>query len=170
METKDKIVEKYIELVLKRKTADISVTEICKEAEISRKTFYNYFKDRLEVVEAVFIDDIEKPMRYGFEISMDPETITTIMYKNFLKKKDFYVITMKEEGKNTLFEDIIVRIQAFNIPYFQSKLSDPVDVEYLSYKFSAMQAFMIRKWIMGGMKESPEYMAKMYFIDSRDIF
>ena len=86
METKDKIVEKYIELVLKRKTADISVTEICKEAEISRKTFYNYFKDRLEVVEAVFIDDIEKPMRYGFEISMDPETITTIMYKNFLKK------------------------------------------------------------------------------------
>jgi len=170
MGTKDRIIEKYIDLVLRRKTADISVTEICKETGISRKTFYSYFKDRLEVVESIFIDEIEKPMRYGFEISIDPEIVTTIMYRNFKKKKDFYIIAMKEEGKNTLFEDIIIRIQEFNIPVFQNKLSDSVDVEYLSYKFSATQAFMIKKWILGGMKESPERMAKLYYTNIVDIF
>ncbi|MBE6649662.1 MAG: TetR/AcrR family transcriptional regulator, partial [Ruminococcaceae bacterium] len=86
MNSKEKIIEKYIELVLKKRTPDISVTELCEETGISRNTFYHYFQDRYSVVEAIFINDIEDPMKMGFEMEIHSEIVTSIMYRNFLKK------------------------------------------------------------------------------------
>ena len=61
MNSKEKIIEKYIELVLKKRTPDVSVTELCEETGISRNTFYHYFQDRYAVVEAIFINETEEP-------------------------------------------------------------------------------------------------------------
>ena len=170
MNSKEKIIEKYIELVLKKRTPDISVTELCEETGISRNTFYHYFQDRYSVVEAIFINDIEDPMKMGFEMDIHFETVTSIMYRNFLKKKDFYMIVMREEGRNTLFENIIARIQKFNIPIYEKVESDKKRVEYLSYKYSSTQAMLIKKWMSDGMKESPEFMAGIYFSELHDYF
>ena len=170
MNSKEKIIEKYIELVLKKKTPDISVTELCEETGISRNTFYHYFQDRYSVVEAIFINDIEEPMKMGFEMEIHSEIETSIMYRNFLKKKDFYMIVMREEGRNTLFENIIARIQKFNTPIFENVVPDKKRAEYLSYKYSSTQAMLIKKWMSDGMKESPEFMADIYFSELHDYF
>ena len=92
------------------------------------------------------------------------------MYRNFLKKKDFYMIVMREEGRNTLFENIIARIQKFNVPIYEKVESDKRRVEYLSYKYSSTQAMLIKKWMSDGMKESPEFMADIYFSELHDYF
>ena len=170
MNSKEKIIEKYIELVLKKRTPEISVTELCEESGISRNTFYHYFQDRYAVVEAIFINEIEEPMKLGFEMEIHSTTVISIMYRNFLKKKDFYIIVMREEGRNTLFENIISRIQKFSQPFFDEVISDKTKAEYIAHKFSATQAFLIKKWMSGGMKESPEFMADIYFSELHDYF
>ena len=63
MNTKEKIIKKYTELVLKKRTPDISVTELCGEIGICRKTFYRHFRDRYAITEEMFINDIEIPLR-----------------------------------------------------------------------------------------------------------
>ena len=40
----------------------ITVTEICREAHLSRKTFYDNFQDKEEILEAIFEDDVVKPI------------------------------------------------------------------------------------------------------------
>lgn len=170
MNSKEKIIEKYIDLVLKKKSPDISVTELCEKTGISRNTFYHYFQDRYAVVEAIFINDVEEPMKMGFEMKIHSETVTSIMYRNFLRKKEFYMIVMREEGRNTLFENIIARIQKFNMPIFDNVTEDKRRAEYLSYKYSSTQAMLIKKWMSDGMKETPEFMADIYFSELHDYF
>ena len=51
VETKNRIIEEYKKLVKEKKTADITVAEICRNAGISRTTFYSYFHDRYEITE-----------------------------------------------------------------------------------------------------------------------
>ena len=155
MNSKEKIIEKYIDLVLKKKSPDISVTELCEKTGISRNTFYHYFQDRYAVVEAIFINDVEEPMKMGFEMKIHSETVTSIMYRNFLRKKEFYMIVMREEGRNTLFENVT---------------EDKRRAEYLSYKYSSTQAMLIKKWMSDGMKETPEFMADIYFSELHDYF
>lgn len=62
MNKKEMIIETDKRLVIENKSADIPVAEICREANVSRKTFYNHFQDRFEVVEQILIADVEKPL------------------------------------------------------------------------------------------------------------
>ena len=61
METKSRIIEEYKKLVKEKKTTDITVAEICRNAGISRATFYSYFHDRYEITETIMLDEIEGP-------------------------------------------------------------------------------------------------------------
>ena len=162
MNTKEKIIKKYTELVLKKRTPDISVTELCGEIGICRKTFYRHFRDRYAITEEMFINDIEIPLRTCLRIDAKNSYYTQMIYQSFLEKKEFYCIVIKESGNNSLFENITERLVILNketLPFYGYSNDE---LEYLSYKFSATQAFLIRKWMLGGMKESPEFMAKIY--------
>lgn len=69
-----------------------------------------------------------------------------------------------EEGKNSLFDTLISRLQVLNHQY--DRESDKQDLtkeerEYLNDRFSAELALVIRKWINEGMKESSDFMAKI---------
>ncbi len=162
MNSKEKIIEKYIELVLKKRTPDISVTEICEETGICRKTFYRHFRDRYAIIEDIFVNDIEVPLRMCLRINAGNDYYVQMIYQSFLTKKDFYIIAIREEGNNSLFENIISKLMVLNYEELPQIGWNGAELEYLSYKFATTQAFLLRKWIRGGMKESPEFMARIY--------
>lgn len=168
MNTKEKIFGAYIELVLKRKNANIPVTEICEKVGICRKTFYRYFRDRYAIIEDLFIDDIEMPLKISLRIHTSNEYYVQMIYQSFLAKKDFYLIAIKEEGNNSLFENIISRLIELNLETLPMAGFSGAELEYLSFKFSSTQALLLKKWILGGMKESPEFMAKIYLTSLPD--
>ncbi len=60
MNSKSKITDSYINLVLQNKSANVTVKDICEAAGVSRKTFYNYFSDSHQIIEHFFCDKIEK--------------------------------------------------------------------------------------------------------------
>ena len=168
MKTKEKIFEAYIELVLKKKNANIPVTEICEKVGICRKTFYRYFRDRYAIIEDLFIDDIETPLKISLRIHTSNEYYVQMIYQSFLAKRDFYLIAIKEEGNNSLFENIISRLIELNLETLPLAGFTGTELEYLSFKFSSTQALLLKKWILGGMKESPEFMAKIYLTSLPD--
>ncbi len=62
-QTKERIKEAYIDLCEKNMQEDISVSDICKYADVSRSTFYRFFSDKdnvLKVIEQEYIDEMNR--------------------------------------------------------------------------------------------------------------
>ena len=169
MDIKEKIKESYISLVVEKKTIKISVKEIVERAQISRRSFYNYFPDRQAITEYIYIDTIEKTIKECFEKKYTTEMFITEVYRCFLEDKDFFVLAMNEDGQNSLTETIIERSQIVFSHLFKDIIFDKVRLEYLSYKYASSQVLLIQKWVKGGMKESPEFMTEVY-LDSHTFY
>ena len=84
MNKKDSIIKTYKRLVVERKTAEISVSEICREAEVSRKTFYNHFIDRFEVIEQILISDIETPLLKALHLNYGHHQVVKLIFEYLL--------------------------------------------------------------------------------------
>ncbi len=164
MSTKDEIMNGYVDLVLKESTSKVSVTEICRQCNVSRKTFYYYFIDRCDLLESIFIEDVEIPLKIAMEKELTARDYLLTFYKHFLLKRDFYIIAMKENGQNSMFENIIERLEKINIKKYEPYLHDVKQREYVAYKFAASQAMLLKKWMLSGMVESPEFMADVFLM------
>ena len=61
--TKKAIMDCFLNM-LKHKNIDrITVTDICEQCGINRNTFYYYFKDIYDVLNNIFMEEIEKNLR-----------------------------------------------------------------------------------------------------------
>ncbi|MGN0628760.1 MAG: TetR/AcrR family transcriptional regulator C-terminal domain-containing protein [Oscillospiraceae bacterium] len=161
MDTKKLIIDNYKELVHIRKTADISVSEICRSADISRKTFYNHFSDRYDLLKYIMLEEIEKPLCLALKRRFSNYDAMHMIFENLLLEKDFYKIAIMENCQNSLFDSLIEClsgvISANDIKPGLTKR----ETEYIDYKFAAEIVLMIRKWMSEGMNESPDFMSKI---------
>ncbi len=162
MLTKRGIMDGYMELAISEGTTEISVTEICRKCNISRKTFYYYFVDRYDLIESIFIEEIEAPLKQSIEKELSSKEYLLNFYSHFLPKKDFYIIAIKENGQNSLFENIITHLQNMNMKRFEKYYPETRRREYLSYKLATSQAMLLKKWISDGMVDSPEFMTEIF--------
>ena len=76
MNSKERIISKYKELVVKKQGAKITVKEVCDELDISRTTFYKYFKDTYDILEYIFVNDAICQMEVLYAANLDKRTIT----------------------------------------------------------------------------------------------
>ncbi|MGN0627132.1 MAG: TetR/AcrR family transcriptional regulator [Oscillospiraceae bacterium] len=162
MLTKHAIMDGYMELVVSKGTSEVSVTEICRKCNVSRKTFYYYFVDRYDLLEQIFVEEVEAPLKESMETEQEPKDYLLNFYNHFLLNKSFYIIAIKENGQNSLFENIIERLEKVNMVRIEKYYPDIRQREYISYKFAASQAMLLKKWISEGMDESPEFMAEVF--------
>ena len=164
METKQKIIDEYKTLVKEHKTADISVAEICRSLGISRKTFYNYFHDRYAIVETIIFDEIEKPLLKAIGANFSRKDLVRGIFESFLYDKEFYKYAIMEDCQNSLYENLVeglMRITSENDKNIEKKQLSPKECEYVNYKFATDIVFLIKKWILDGMAESPEFMSRV---------
>ena len=115
MNSKSKITDSYINLVLQNKSANVTVKDICEAAGVSRKTFYNYFSDSHQIIEHFFCDKIEKTITDCLKYKLTTNEFLLNVYNSFMNDKDFFTIAIKENGQNSLL-DIMIDRTSF---YFQ---------------------------------------------------
>lgn len=171
METKQKIIDEYKTLVKQNKTADISVTEICCQLGISRKTFYNYFHDRYAIVETIMFDEIEKPLLKAIDADFSRKDLIRGVFESFLYDKEFYKFAIIEDCQNSLYDNLIESLTIIISEKDKARgktVLTPKECEYVNYKFAADIVFIIKKWILEGMVESPESMSKVYIYPKLD--
>ncbi len=164
MYTKDNIINTYKRIVAERKNADISVSELCREAGIARKTFYYHFTDRYDVLEQILITDIETPLIKALKLNYEHKELVRLIFENLLLDRDFYRIAMLENAQNSLFETTVQHLADITTDYYRDDDRAGLtkhEIEYINYRFAVEITFMIRKWMMEGMKETPEFMSKV---------
>lgn len=160
--------QREIEAVTKKLVAtvgfeNVRVKIICEQVGISRKTFYSFYKDKFDVIESIFYNDIFSYSIQLYELLGDVReisiTVLEKMYKKYYDDKQFYMNAFKISGDNSLEGCITYYLEAFNLNLLNDKNLTFQEKEYLSYYFAASQVILLKKWIKDGMILTPREIA-----------
>ena len=163
---KKMLLEKSLtDLMLCQPYKEISVTDICREAGIPRRTFYHYFECKEDVLEAMIEDLMQQCfLNVMFDIQLGEEQM----------KESFARIFRFWEGDNRIRLDALIRnglesrlmtwslqfIRAERIGILSSSNLDPKLVE-IGLMVGTTDFFtLLFYWSREGYRETPEQMAE----------
>lgn len=100
------LLEEGLKELMKKYSFDkITVKMITDEAGVLRPTFYNYYRDKYELLEGVFRGDIEEQMRGLIQDNMEEEALKVLFFR-LERDKSFYKKAFEITGQNS-FEEIL---------------------------------------------------------------
>lgn len=150
-ESQKKIEKVFVELIQAKKINEISVTDICKKANLNRSTFYANYLDVYDLA-----DKIKKKLEAEINHLYEEERKTGQNSNNFLKLfrhiqdnqifyRTFFKLEMDKGYLITEYDNTLSKI------LFDDKFID-YHIEFFRAGFNAI----IKKWLYGGCLETPE--------------
>lgn len=143
----------FVQLVQTKEINQISVTEICKKANINRSTFYANYLDVYDLADKI-TEQIENEVALLYQEEREKKNNTN----DYLKL--FYHIKENQIFYKTYFK--LNRDKHFIIKEYDTNLSKTMyndqHIDYHIEFFMAGLNAMIKKWLYHGCKGSPEEM------------
>ena len=171
MGAKEAIVRSFREVIAKKPYPKITVTEICRQAHLSRKTFYDNFQDKEAIVEAIFDDGVVKPIRMMNDMlsTEQAKSMSDIYMENIyvaiLDDRDCYQRLIRSIRG---VDDTFIRVVTHSLERLNDEIlsdltaMDALEREYIAYFFASSQAMLLQKWIYDGMPLSPKELGALY--------
>lgn len=165
--TKMVIKDSLLELMKERSISKITVTDICKKANINRNTFYSHYINQFELLSKIE-DELYEEIRQVVGHAMDLEASGKLSYElcKYIKaNSNICEVLFSENGDKELLERILYISHDFNIEKWKKEVKH-IDQKLFDnwYTFTAYGSIaIIKKWVNSGMKESPSKVAA--FID-----
>ena len=142
------IADALFSLMKRKPFQQITVTEICDEAAVGRKTFYRNFELREDVIDFWLDLRCEECREVLLPVPTEEQLYH---YCIFLKKHMDMLIALYQNGLHPIVEE---KFSVF-IPYTMPRWSeDPVEQEYRSQYIIAGIDAVIRVWVIRGFRES----------------
>lgn len=164
--TSELIIDCFYNLVMNKDFKKLTVSEICEAAGISRKTFYNYFKDKNDIVEHILIRDIIKPMNELQDLYTNMELPSSMIldwqYQQFYKERKFYERVSAFTGQNSFYEFILKYSSLIISERLKNLALSEIDQEYMTYFYASSHTMLLIKWIQDGMILPPKKIASYY--------
>ena len=144
----------------------ISVADICRQVGISRKAYYNYYKDK----ESCFFSYIDRVIRdivletsQSLPDSATPLMATTALLEHWKGKKELLDILVKNQLLYYLTSRTIhyVLTEDHSVMELMDTEDTPTDSDILSC-YSAIQFTLILQWYHRGFDTPAEEMAKKF--------
>lgn len=165
--TKMVIKNSLLELMKERSISKITVTDICKKANINRNTLYSHYINQFELLSNIE-DELYEEIRQVVGHTMDLEASGKLSYEicKYIKaNRNICEVLFSENGDKDLLERILYISHDFNVEKWKNEVKY-IDQKLFDnwYTFTAYGSIaIIKKWVNSGMKESPSKIAA--FID-----
>ena len=150
--TKQALREAFVTLLKTRPVNDITVAELCRTANIDRRTFYNHYNNVNEIIDEFdsIAEQILKDAVHGIPINTKEffDQFTKIMMTNI----DYYEVIVREDRSFAALEARCKKMLANAlIEYYREHSSvDPLHLEYMAeYCASGIMA-VYTHWIRHG--------------------
>lgn len=158
-----------IKLMEEKDIRQITVTEIVKEADVNRGTFYKHYEVKEDLLESTIQDVIESLIQaYRHPYSKEAFTMEDLsaskikLFEHVATYADFYrVIMLHPEvlpGFQNRLCDVLKKLSLQDLAFLQKTRNVDVDLQ-ASYQSHALFG-MIFEWVKGGFKYTPEHMAE----------
>lgn len=141
--TKLWIADKMKKIMAKKSLDKIRVTEICREAEIERPTFYYHFKDKYDLVAWIFFNDAFKTDVISIESAAKG---MNQMRKDYL----FYKSAYEDTSQNPLWQ--------YMHEYFVERYAQEAKQILGSDSLDAQTMYSIRLYCYGGVGMTREWL------------
>ncbi len=156
----------FEDLVCECGLPQVTVSDICKRAGVSRKTFYTHYVDKFDVLERVFRRDIydafEHNIRFAWRHGIDTNITLLDLYEKLYEKKDFYLNAMTYEGQNSLQKFFEKNTALLSAGLMKDLGTDSLELEYAACYYSSAHVGLLRKWIAEDMSVPPEELVRYY--------
>ena len=165
-DARDKLKNALKELLKTKPYEKITVTELCKQASVSRRTFYNNFVNIDTIVDTIVYDDfIAPPLVLRGLLPVDEIESSVILMiemnmKTLYENQDFYKAVLHFKGQNSLIKTIVGHVRAFNKEVYRKFLGDTEENEFVAYLFAWSPAIALLWWIEYEGQTDPKTMAK----------
>lgn len=141
----------------KASVENITIKEICFEANCSRQTFYRCFKDKYDLINWYF----DRILRISFDRMGQGRTIKDGLLKKFQYIQEeslFFRAAFSIDSQNNLRQHDFEMIYAFYLDLITKKKQYPLHSKQRDileiYCFASV--YRTVKWVLNGAKESPE--------------
>lgn len=157
----------FRDMVITDSFKKVTVSSLCKQANISRKTFYNYFNDKYAVLECIFSDDAtaatEKiyPLFSEKDFDISPPLLTERMYQGLYDNKEFYLRVVSEDDAHIfirIVQKCTTELHKRLVKGDGGRLDDKV--RYACCYGSGAQSAIITQWVRDGMTIPPHQLAE----------
>ena len=152
-ESMERIEKVFIELLQTKELSEISVSDICKRAGLNRTTFYANYTDIYGLADAIR-DKLENEVSvlYKEEVTQGFNSNDYLKLFQHIKDNQIFYKTYFKLGYDNNYK-IFRYDTALACKYFQNRF-----IEYHMEFFKACINQIIKIWLKGGCKESPEDM------------
>ena len=164
------VVDGFRRMVVEDSFDNLTVLALCKRTSISRKTFYTYFNDKYDVLEAIIYEDILEPAEKLLPMLSNTNAIPTgptssvmlgeNMYRSILNHKDFYT-SLTAKGSSRAFARAIqkssMRLHRTLAEMYGGSYDDKM--RYACRFGAGAQAAIIIEWLRDGAKIDPHELA-----------
>ncbi|MBQ7409768.1 MAG: TetR/AcrR family transcriptional regulator [Clostridia bacterium] len=158
-ESQEKIERTFLQLIQKKNVEEISVSTICEISGLNRSTFYANYLDIYDLVEKV-------------KERMADEFAQIQISENSKQDRNGYLNLFKTIKENQIFFKTYFKLESISIT---PATGFPVDLaekyynnKYIDYHIEFFRAGLnaiIKKWLNGGCKESPEEMSEIIYTE-----
>ena len=145
--TKNALASSMKKLMRERPFEKISVSDICEDCGINRKSFYYHFRDKYDLVNWIF--------QVGFIGGLDLTSYASgwafleDMCRYFYREKEFYRAALRIEGQNSLKDYLMEFLTPVTRIFLQDVLPPGKDWFFLTFLGDALMTSVVR-WLSGG--------------------
>ncbi len=163
MGKKEDIINALLSVMERYDLSLITVTQIAQEAEIGRKTFYRYFKNKESVLEeSIKVLFLEYS---SFQENYYSPKYEILIYNHFLfweKHLAFLNILYRNDLMLFIFKQYQIYVPQLNHAYLTNKSFNPVTSIYANAFTIGIFWSMLYTWIESGAKETPKELARIW--------
>ncbi|MBR4270154.1 MAG: TetR/AcrR family transcriptional regulator [Clostridia bacterium] len=141
-------------LLKEKEYKDISISELCDKAWVSRCTFYRNYKSMDDIIYQYFMRESQIWWDENYNLFLKEENyISLSLFKYLLSLKE-RIIIVYQRGLSYIFEKHIFDSAINGRDIFDKEQS------YSSARVSGAIVGLTNEWVRRGMQDSPEYLAK----------
>lgn len=145
----------FLELLKTSPVEQVTVTEICRLAEINRATFYRHYENQYDLLAHLESEMLNAIKNVAYECGNDIDKLTETILCNFYEQKETWTLLLSDHA-DLGFQSKIYSF--FEVHFIKDKSSKESELKYrfLLYGYSGL----IENWARNGMKEPPREMAR----------
>jgi AcrR family transcriptional regulator len=159
--------ESFIELLEKKDISQISIKEICEDADINRATFYAHYSDQYDLLRKIENELLDNINAYLAEYEKKNNNMSDVMlaeriFEYIKENARLCKLLLSERGDFSFQKQIMSLVYDTIIAELtdNNKIAKE-DAEYV-YSFTITGCVgIVQKWLDEDMKKSPQYMAEM---------
>ena len=161
VKSKESLMSALVSLLQKKKLEDLSISEVCQEANVNRNTFYSHYTNIRELFEEMkgqYLESLLSSSKVFLE-SNDSVNRTLLNVLEKMKAKDKLTKVILSEARSTTFLYTLLQILIPQLNPSENISNLLSDHEYSSFVLGGV-ANILMLWVSTGFKESPKTLSR----------